>query len=95
MLFAQAMLEAILTVTVRAADTRVFESIDEGFAGDMIALVGVIDVWFLWRGAILLLGCSVAPARPFTSMTAFMGGFASVIKAESASTGFAAKWEEI
>jgi hypothetical protein len=95
--FAQAVFEAILTIAVRTADGWVFESIDEGFANDVRALIGVVDVGFLGYGAVLLLGGSVAiaPARPFTCVGALVSCFAAVVEAECTAAGFTPEWEEI
>lgn len=89
------MLEAVLAVTIGAADGGIFESINESLADEVRALLGVVDVGFFWRGAVFLLDVAVAPARPFTCARAFVGNFASVIEAESTSAGFTAEWEEV
>ena len=82
-------------VAVRTTNTRVFQSIDQGLASYMVALVGVINGWFLRRGAILLLRVAIATACPFASIRTFVGGFTAVIEAVCASAGFTAEWEEI
>jgi hypothetical protein len=53
MFLSKPVLKAVLAITVRAAHAGVFESIDECFAGDVGALIGVVDVGLLGRGAVL------------------------------------------
>jgi hypothetical protein len=53
MFLSKPVLEAVLAITVRAAHARVFESVDECFARDVGALIGVVDGGFLGRGAVL------------------------------------------
>jgi len=92
----QPVLEAVLTITVRAAHARVFERIDERFAREMRALLGIVDVGLFCRGAVFfLVCCAVAPARPFAGMGAFVGGFGAVVETEGAAAGFAAEGEEV
>lgn len=90
------MLKAVLAITVRAAHARVFEGIYEGFARDVGALVGVVDVGLLGRSAVLLLVCcAISPAGPFSSVRAFVGCFGAVVETEGTSAGFAAEGEEV
>lgn len=89
-------LEAVLAITVRAAHAGIFQCVDERFARDMGALVGVVDVGPFGRSTVLfLVGCTVAPTGPFTGVRALVGGFGAVVEAEGASAGFAAKGEEV
>lgn len=96
MFLLQPVLEAVLAITVRTAHAGVFKCIDERFAREVRALLGIVDVGLFRRGAVLfLICCAVAPARPFAGVGAFVGGFGAVIEAEGASAGFAAEGEEV
>jgi hypothetical protein len=53
MFLSKPVLEAVLAIAVRAAHAGVFEGVDEGFASDMGALLGVVDVGLLRRSAVL------------------------------------------
>lgn len=90
------MFEAVLAVAVGAAHAGVFESVDEGFAGEVGALVGVVDVGFFWRGAVLfLVGCAVVAPCPVAGAGAFVRSFGPVFEAVGAVAGLAAEGEEI
>lgn len=54
MFLSEPVLETVLAIAVWAAHAGVFESIDECFARDVGALIGVVDIGLLGRGAVLV-----------------------------------------
>lgn len=89
-------LEAVLAIAVRAAHAGVFKGVDECFARDVGALVGVVDVGLFRRSAVLLkICCTVASTSPVSGVGTFVGGFGAVVEAEGAPAGFAAEGEEV
>lgn len=72
---AQAVLEAVLSVAVWAAHAGILQGVDEGFAGDMVALLRVVDVGLFRRSAVFLLVGAVSAAGPFPCAGASVGGF--------------------
>lgn len=88
------MFQAVPTITVRALNAGVLQCVDKSLAGDVGALVGVVDGWFFgWLGGHGWFGAS--SSRPFAFFRTLVGGFCSVFEAEGATAGFAAKREEI
>lgn len=88
------MFQAVLSIAVRALNTGILQGVNQSLAGDVGALVGVVDGWFFgwlrghgWFGA--------SSSRPFAFFRTLVGGFCSVFEAEGAAAGFAAEREEV
>ena len=96
MFLAEPVLKTVLPITVWAAHAWIFQGVDECFAGDMVALVRIVDIGFLGRSAVLVgVGVGVSAPSPFACVGAFVCCFGAVVQAECASAGFAAEGEEV
>lgn len=81
MFLAETVFQAVLVVALGAAHGGVFESVDEGFALGVGALVGIVDRWLFEGGTVFLagFGCSVTAAGPFAFARTLVRGFGPVI----------------
>jgi hypothetical protein len=97
-LLAEAVLEAVLPVTVRAVHAGVLERVDQRLASWLRALRRRENGRFL-RGREGSGGCANAVLPPvlgpFASMGALVGGFGAVVEAEGVVAGVAAEGEEV
>lgn len=93
MVFAQAVLEAVLAVAAGAADADVREGVDVGLAGWMRALRCGEEGWFGGAGA----RCGFSPASgcPGAGVRAGVGGLGAVVEAVGSVAGLAAEGEEV
>lgn len=68
-------------VALGAAHGGVFECVNEGFALDVGALVGIVNRWLFDGGAVFLagFGCSVAAAGPFAFARTLVRSFGPVV----------------
>ena len=98
MIFPQAVLEAVLTITSRTANADGVESVDVGLTAWMRALRSSQESRLAQTSTIRSRGkpSSFPPRRgPLASARAFVSCFSAVVEAVGTFTGFAAEREEI